>query len=64
LRARGALAAGKLVGKAGFAGGLIATHGAEGGFAGHAIAKGAENTAEALAKRGMLSTIEKRIRKL
>jgi hypothetical protein len=64
LRARGVLAAGKLVGKAGFAGGLAATHGAEGGATGHVIGKGVESAAEKLAARSMRSAVEKRIRKL
>jgi len=64
LRARGALAAGKLVAKTGGVIGLAATHGLEGGAAGHGIAKVIEGGAEKLAQRSMRSGIEKRIRKL
>jgi hypothetical protein len=64
LAARGVLAVGKVAGKLGAIGGAVLTHGAEGGFAGHAIAKGAENVAEKVASRSMRSAVEKRIRKL
>jgi hypothetical protein len=64
LRARGALAAGKLAAKTGAVAGVVATHGMEGGLAGHGIAKVIESGAEKLAQRSMRSDIEKRIRQL
>lgn len=64
LRARGALAAGKLIGKTGAVAGLVAGHGLEGGAAGHGVGKLIEGGAEKLAQRAMRSDIEKRIRKL
>jgi hypothetical protein len=64
LAMRGVLGAGKLVGKAGFVGGLVAGHGLEGGATGHVVAGAVNKGAAKLADRALRAQVEKRIRKL